>query len=69
MQQHGRKYFACRPLRPDPVVRIKKVKISHFQSIGPLHIKLMAIPNEADGRNIVEIVQISLLFIQLTTEN
>ena len=41
MWQHGSKYFACRPLPPDPYGQ--KVKIQPFRDMVMLHIKFIGI--------------------------
>ena len=46
MQQHGSKYFTCRPL-PRSLGWGQKVKIQLFQNMVMLHIKLNGIMNAA----------------------
>ena len=44
MQQYGRKYYACRPLSPDPW---GGVQIQLFQNMVMLHIELKGDTNAA----------------------
>ena len=52
MQQHGSKYFACRPL---PLTSGQKVKIQLFQNNVILHIKLKEIMSAATWSQILSL--------------